>query len=140
MAIGTGSTRYAAAFIEDEHFPFPVLIDPEGEAARIVETNALGAAAMLRPAQWVAGARGLLQGNMQKKTGARPFQLGTTFKVGAAGNLLYEDRENYAGDHASIDESAGRRPQRLTALFTPELGGEQQDDREDFETSYQHEE
>jgi peroxiredoxin len=104
VAIGTGSKRYAAAFIEDESFPFPVLLDSEATAAGIVETNKMDVTTVLKPVQWVAGARALAKGKVQRKTGARPFQLGATFVIGPDGSILYEDREDHAGDHAPIDE------------------------------------
>ncbi len=104
VAIGTGSKRYAAAFIEDEEFPFPVLLDSEAIAAEIVSTNTLDATSVLRPAQWLAGARALSQGKIQRKTGARPMQLGATVVIAPDGSILYEDREDFAGDHASIDD------------------------------------
>lgn len=104
VAIGTGSRRYAAAFIEDEDFPFPVLLDSEAEAAGIVTTNTLGATTLLKPSQWVAGARAVAKGKTQRKTGPRPTQLGATFVIGTDGSILLEDREDYAGDHASLDD------------------------------------
>lgn len=104
VAIGTGSKRYAAAFIEDENFPFTVLLDSEAIAAGIVETNTMDLATTLKPSQWVAGARALAKGKVQRKTGARPFQLGATFVIGPDGSVLYEDREDHAGDHAPIDD------------------------------------
>lgn len=104
IAIGTGSKRYAAAFIEDEQFPFPVLLDSEAAAAEIVTTNAMDASTILKPSQWLAGARALTRGKVQRKTGARPFQLGATFVIAPDGSVLYEDREDFAGDHASIDD------------------------------------
>lgn len=104
VAIGTGSKRYAAAFIEDERFPFPVLLDSEAVAAEIVTTNTFDASTILKPSQWLAGARALTRGKAQRKTGARPFQLGATFVIAPDGSVLYEDREDFAGDHAPIDD------------------------------------
>ncbi len=103
-AIGTGGKRYAQAFIEDESVPFGVLLDEDGEAARIVETNSLKASSFIRPDALLAGGRSLFGGHQQHKTGARPMQLGATLVLGPGDELLYIDRESYAGDHADLDE------------------------------------
>jgi peroxiredoxin len=103
-AIGTGGKRYAKAFIEDESVPFPVLLDEDGAAAEIVGTRSLGAATLLKPSAYVAGLRSLAGGHRQGKTGRRPTQLGATLVIGPGDRLLYEDFEDFAGDHADIDE------------------------------------
>ncbi len=104
VAVGTGGKRYAKAFIEDERVPFDVLLDEDGTAADIVGTKSFNAATLLRPAQWVAGARSVSSGNVQHKTGRRPTQLGATLVIGPGDELLYADFEDYAGDHADLDE------------------------------------
>jgi hypothetical protein len=104
IAIGTGGRRYAQAFIEDESVPFAVLLDEDGEAADIVEVNSLGATALIRPDAWLAGARSLTGGNRQHNTGRRPTQLGATLVMAPGDELLYIDKESYAGDHADLDE------------------------------------
>ena len=103
-AIGTGGRRYAQAFIEDESVPFPVLLDEDGVAADIVEMNALGAMSLIRPDAWLAGARSLIGGNRQHNTGRRPTQLGATLVMAPGNELLYIDKESFAGDHADLDE------------------------------------
>ncbi len=84
--------------------PFPVLLDEEGRAAEIVGTGSLGVTSLLRPGQIAAGARSLAGGHRQKKPGSRPMQLGATVVIGPGDEILYEDREDFAGDHADIDE------------------------------------
>jgi len=103
-AIGTGGKRYAQAFIEDESVPFPVLLDEDGSAAAIVGTNSLGVGSMLKPSAYVAGLRSVAGGHRQRRTGRRPMQLGATLVIGPGDELLYEDFEDFAGDHADIDE------------------------------------
>ncbi len=104
MAIGTGGKRYAQAFIEDERVPFDVLLDEDGSAAEIVGTNALGGLDLVKPGQLVAGVRATIKGNRQHKTGRRPMQLGATLVIGPGDELLFEDYEEFAGDHADLDE------------------------------------
>lgn len=84
--------------------PFAVLLDEEGEAADIVEMNRLGAAALIRPDAWMAGAKSLVGGNRQHNTGRRPTQLGATIVMGPGDEILYIDKESFAGDHADLDE------------------------------------
>lgn len=84
--------------------PFDVLLDEDGEAADIVEMNNLGASALIRPDAWLAGARSLAGGNRQHNTGRRPTQLGATIVMAPGDDVLYIDRESFAGDHADLDE------------------------------------
>lgn len=103
-AIGTGGRRYAKAFMEDEAVPFPVLLDEDGAAAEIVGTNRLGLSTVVKPGAYVAGLRSVIGGHRQRKAGRRPMQLGATIVIGPGNELLYEDHEDHAGDHADIDE------------------------------------
>ena len=109
-AIGTGGKRYAQAFIEDEQVPFPVLLDEDGVAADIVGTRSLGIGAALKPSAYLAGVRSVAKGHRQRKTGRRPTQLGATLVIGPGDELLYEDYEDFAGDHADIDEVLAALP------------------------------
>ncbi|MCP3972892.1 MAG: redoxin domain-containing protein [bacterium] len=104
VAIGTGGKRYAKAFIADENFPFPVLLDEEGIAADIIETNSIGATTYLSPKAVSTGVMSFVRGHRQKKTGRRPLQLGATLVIGPGDKLLFADFEDHAGDHADLDE------------------------------------
>ena len=81
-----------------------MLLDEEGSAAEIVGTGTLGAASLLKPSQVAAGFRSFAKGHRQQKTGRRPMQLGATIVMAPGDEILYEDFEEYAGDHADIDE------------------------------------
>lgn len=104
MAIGTGGKRYAKAFIEDESVPFEVLLDEEGLAAEVVGTGTASNLSFLSPTQILAGARSLMKGNRQHNLGRRPYQLGATLVIAPGDRLLYEDFEDYAGDHADLNQ------------------------------------
>ena len=102
-AIGTGGRRYAQAFIEDEGVPFPVLLDEDGTAAVIVGTNNIGATTLFKPSQIASGMRSFSAGHRQQKAGRRPMQLGATIVMGPGDEILFEDYEDHAGDHADLD-------------------------------------
>ena len=65
--------------------------------------NVLGATALIRPDAWMAGARSLVGGNRQHNAGRRPTQLGATLVMAPGDDLLYVDKESFAGDHADLD-------------------------------------
>lgn len=83
---------------------FPVLLDEDGTAAEIVGTGTLGVASLVKPSQVAAGLRSFRGGHRQKNPGRRPMQLGATIVMGPGDEILYEDFEDYAGDHADLDE------------------------------------
>lgn len=103
-AIGTGGKRYAKAFIDGEQVPFPVFLDEDGSAAEIAGTKTTSAMKLLSPRQIGAGIRSTLSGNRQRNPGRRPFQLGATLVIAPGNQLRYADFEDFAGDHADIDQ------------------------------------
>jgi hypothetical protein len=84
-----------------------VLLDEDGSAAEIVGTNKTSMLKLASPGQLIAGARARTAGNKQRNAGRRPFQLGATLVVGPGDKLLYSDFEDFAGDHANLDEVLG---------------------------------
>lgn len=84
--------------------PFPVLLDEDGSAAEIAGTKRLGAGSLVSVDALSAGIRTFRAGHRQGKTGRRPFQLGATLVIGPGDHLRYADFEDYAGDHADLDE------------------------------------
>ena len=66
--------------------------------------NRLGATSLIRPDALFAGAKSLARGNRQHKTGRRPTQLGATLVMAPGNELIYIDKEAFAGDHAALDE------------------------------------
>lgn len=81
-----------------------MLLDEDGSAAAIVGTNTLTLGSLVKPGQLGAGLRAMAGGNIQHKTGRRPLQLGATLVIAPGNELLYADFEDYAGDHAPLDE------------------------------------
>ena len=81
-----------------------MLLDEDGEAAAIVGTGSLGVTSLVKPGQIAAGMRSFTGGHRQKRAGRRPMQLGATIVMAPDDQILYEDFEDFAGDHADIDE------------------------------------
>jgi peroxiredoxin len=104
IAVGTGGRRYAKAFIEEEGFPFPVLLDEDGTAAEVIETKSIGALTFLRPEAIGDGLRSFARGHRQRRAGRRPLQLGATLVIGPGNEILYAEYEDHPGDHADLDE------------------------------------
>lgn len=104
VAIGTGNSDFAAAFIRDEQIEFPVLLDPEAEAAKAIDLANLSVIGLLKPSLFAARNRARDAGHKQKKTGARPLQLGATLVVTTGGEVVYEYRDRDTGDHAPMSE------------------------------------
>jgi hypothetical protein len=84
--------------------PFPVLLDEDGSAAEIVGTKTASGMALLSPRQLKAGIRATMKGKRQHNSGRRPFQLGATLVIAPGNDLRYADFEDFAGDHADIDD------------------------------------
>lgn len=84
--------------------PFRVFLDEDGRAAEIVQTRTLGVSSLLRPDAVAAGVKSFAKGHRQRKAGHRPTQLGATLVIGPGDEILFEDFERFAGDHARIDD------------------------------------
>jgi hypothetical protein len=84
--------------------PFPVLLDEDGSAAAIAGTNTLGVTSLVKPSAIAAGVRSFAGGHRQRKTGRRPLQLGATLVIAPGDEILYADFEDFAGDHADLDD------------------------------------
>jgi hypothetical protein len=69
-----------------------------------VGTGTIGVSKLIGPGQLAAGFRSYAAGHRQDKAGRRPMQLGATIVMGPGDELLYEDFEDHAGDHADLDE------------------------------------
>jgi len=104
VAVGTGDARYARAFVEQESVPFPVLVDDDGEAARIASLGRLTTAQLLSPSGWARTVRTWRSGHRIRKAGKRVMQLGATFVVGPGSRLRYEHLDADPSDHAPLDE------------------------------------
>jgi peroxiredoxin len=105
VAVGTGSVRYAAAFVADEDVPFPVLVDDDARAARAASVRRVGFFRLLTDSRSRPGAkRARAAGHRIHKAGRRVTQLGATFVIGPGEQIRYEHVDDHSADHAPIDD------------------------------------
>ncbi|MCA1833390.1 MAG: AhpC/TSA family protein [Actinomycetota bacterium] len=108
VAVGTGDARYARAFIDDEQFPYLVLLDEDGEAADVASLKRGKAAALVGPKAMRSALSAYAKGHRQKlKLGRRPTQLGATFVIGPGDVVRYQHIDDHVGDHAPLEEIVG---------------------------------
>jgi hypothetical protein len=110
VAIGTGDSRYARAFVDEEQIPFLVLADDVAAAAKAASVTKVNFFKLLRPATWAATRRTWKQGYRIHKSGKRVNQLGATFVVGPGASVLYEHMDADSTDHAPLDEVLAALP------------------------------
>jgi peroxiredoxin len=105
VAVGTGNQRYAAAFVEEEHVPYPVLVDDDGHAARAASVQEMNFFKLVLNRRGLAGMRRARRaGHRVHKAGQRVTQLGATFVIGPGNQVRYEHLDENSGDHAPLDK------------------------------------
>jgi peroxiredoxin len=105
VAVGTGNRSYAAAFVDDEAIPFPVLVDDDGAAARAATLTRVNPIRLLFDPRSLGGARRAHRAGYRiGKPGARTTQLGATFVIGPADRIRYEHLDEHTADHAPMTE------------------------------------
>jgi peroxiredoxin len=105
VAIGTGNVGYAKRFVEEEHVPFPVLVDDDGEAASAASVRTIGFFKLLFNGKSRPGFRRAREaGHRIHKAGKRVTQLGATFVVGPGEQVRYEHIDEHSADHAPLDD------------------------------------
>ena len=107
VAIGTGDTRYAAAFVCDEGIPYLVLVDDDARAAEAAAVKNSSFVGMFTPRTWNATYRTMRRGHKIHKAGKRVTQLGATFVIEPGDRLVYEHIDDDSTDHALADTVIG---------------------------------
>jgi peroxiredoxin len=111
VAVGTGDRRYAGAFVEEEHIPFPVLVDDDAAAANAAAVRRLGLLRLLTDRRsWRGTRRARAAGHRIHKAGKRVTQLGATFVLGPGAAVRYEHVDEHSADHASLDDVLAALP------------------------------
>jgi peroxiredoxin len=104
VAIGTGSTRYAAAFVRDESIPYLVLVDDDAEAANAAAVIVASWYRLLHPSTWKKTVDTWKRGHRIHKAGRRVTQLGATFVIGPGDNVRYSHVDDDSTDHAPVPD------------------------------------
>jgi peroxiredoxin len=105
VAVGTGNHRYAAAFIDEERVPYPVLVDDDGLAAQAASIQKVNFFKLVLNRRGLAGMRRARRaGHRVHKAGRRVTQLGATFVIGPGNQVRYEHLDENSGDHAPLDK------------------------------------
>jgi peroxiredoxin len=105
VAVGTGNERYAAAFVEEEHIPFPVVVDDDAAAAGAASVRKLPFLKLVLNWEGLRGMRRARRaGHRVHKAGRRVTQLGATFVVGPGDEVRYEHIDENSADHAPLDD------------------------------------
>jgi peroxiredoxin len=108
IAIGTGSVKYAVSFVDDEHVPFPVLVDDHSHAAKAAQVKRVNFGVLLFDKRSRAGAKAAHDaGHRIHWPGKRTNQLGATFVIGPGNTVLYEHIDEHTADHAPLDDVIG---------------------------------
>ncbi len=104
VAIGTGNHDYAAAFVRDEHIPYPVLVDDHAVAANAAAVQSSSFVGLFHPRTWAATRETRKRGHRVHKAGQRVTQLGRTFVIGPGDVVRYTHIDRDSTDHAPLDE------------------------------------
>ena len=112
VAVGTGDTRYARRFVEDERIPYRVLVDDDAQAAKAAAVESSSWLGLLHPRTWAATRATWGRGYRVTGVGKRVTQLGATFVIGPGSDVRYAHLDRDSTDHAPLDEV-------VAALRTP---------------------
>lgn len=104
VAIGTGSVRYAAAFVQDEQVPFTVLVDDDAEAAHAASVRSVTPFGLFSPRSWRQSWSAHKNGHKVHKAGKRVTQLGATFVLGPGSQVRFEHVDQHTADHADLEQ------------------------------------
>jgi peroxiredoxin len=108
IAIGTGNVKYAASFVEDEHVPFPVLVDDHSHAAKAAQVKRVNFKTLLFDPRSREGAKAAhAAGHRIHWPGKRTNQLGATFVLAPGNVVLYEHIDDHTADHAPVEDVLG---------------------------------
>jgi peroxiredoxin len=112
VAIGTGNVSYARAFVDEEHIPFPVLVDDDARAARAAAVPKMNFFRLVtNPNSRQAMRRARARGHRIHKAGRRVTQLGATFVVGPGDTVRYAHIDVDSSDHAPVEEVLAAVPE-----------------------------
>jgi len=101
--VGNGKPHHARAFLDEQKFDFPLLVDPE---LRAYEAAGLkrGLLSSFNLSSAVKALGTLRNGFRQTSTKGDPWQQGGAFVITPDGKTLYSYVSQVAGDHPDLDQ------------------------------------
>ncbi len=102
ILIGNGTPNFIEGFRERSGYQGPIYTDPERVAYRALDLRRGGMSGALKTA--ARAVKAYRAGFRQIKTQGDGRQLGGVFVVTPAGEMVYQYRSDYAGDHPPIDD------------------------------------
>jgi len=106
--VGNGSPTMAKEFRDQFGIEEPIYVDPSLRAYQALGLRSKGS--ILKAL--AATPRALLGGHLQGLTKGDQNQLGGVFVIDRSGDVLFEQRSEYAGDHASVEAIVAALPAR----------------------------
>jgi peroxiredoxin len=87
VAVGTGGRRYAREFKQARGLPFDVLVDRELRSYGEIGAKSGGPLGLLSPGVLAGGARAIVGGALQGRTGAHPWLFGGAHVIAPDGGI-----------------------------------------------------
>jgi hypothetical protein len=109
-AIGLGDAHYAQVFREESGIAFPLLVDAERRAYRVVGLLNGSLFHLFRRDNSLARKRARATGHRQHKLGNNPFQIGGSFVFGPGNLDLYIHVSQTFGDNAPTADLLAATP------------------------------
>ena len=103
-AVGLGDMEYANLFRQETGITFPLLIDADRVAYKVLELRVGSLLHIFRLENFEARKRAKAGGHEQHKLGKNPFQLGGSFIFGPGNVDIYAHANQTFGDNASVAE------------------------------------
>ncbi len=103
VAMGSGTHDQANAFVEKYGFTGEMFVSPDLSAYRAFKL-VRGLWRSVGPASVYRGIKAITKGFRQGSTAGDPWQQGGVFVLGPGERLLFEHRDQFAGDHADLNE------------------------------------
>ena len=113
VAIGTGNVGYAKAFVDEEHVPFPVLVDDDGRAAKAASIPSMNFFKLVLNRNSRAAMRRAREGGSRHPQGRAPGDAARRDVRRRPGRpvVRYEHVDVDSSDHAPVDEVIAAVPE-----------------------------
>lgn len=103
VAMGSGTPDQANVFVKKYGFTGEMFVSPDLSAYRAFKLFR-GLWRSVGPASVYRGIKAITKGFRQGYTAGDPWQQGGVFLIGPGARLLFEHKDQFAGDHADLNE------------------------------------